>query len=104
MPVRPRSRFWPPIAPVPGTPWVADHGISPGLAPARPAARERDRNELVAVRAAFILADEPAVKAYTLHFEAQMRRGKVRRLLYAGYMHFARTAVILSGLDAREIQ
>jgi hypothetical protein len=64
----------------------------------------RQRNELVAVRAAFILADEPAVKAYTLHFEAQMRRGKVRRLLYAGYMHFARTAVILSGLDAREIQ
>ena len=64
----------------------------------------RQRNELVAVRAAFILADEPAVKAYTLHFEAQMRRGKVRRLLYAGYMHFARTAVILSGVDARDIQ
>jgi hypothetical protein len=64
----------------------------------------RQRNELVAVRAAVILADDPTVKAYAVHFEAQMRRGKVRRLLYASFVHFARAGASLSGLDAREIQ
>jgi hypothetical protein len=50
------------------------------------------------------LADEPAVEAYTLHFEAQMRRGKVWRLLSASWVHFAWPGAILFGLDAREIQ
>lgn len=64
----------------------------------------RQRNELVAVRADLILADEPAAEAYELHFEAQLRRGKVRRLLYASYAHFARAGAVLAGLDTREIQ
>ena len=64
----------------------------------------RQRNELVAVRAELILADKPTAKAYKLHFEAQLRRGKVRRLLYASYVHFARAGAISSGLNASEIQ
>jgi hypothetical protein len=63
----------------------------------------RQRSQLVAVRAEFILADEPAVQAYMLHFEAQLRRGKLRRLLSASYIHFARAAM-LSGLNATEWQ
>ena len=62
----------------------------------------RQRDELVAVRADLILADEPAVEAYMLHFEAQLRRGKVRKLLYASYVHFARAGAILFCLDANE--
>ncbi|MGD0928396.1 MAG: hypothetical protein ABR926_24750 [Streptosporangiaceae bacterium] len=64
----------------------------------------RQRNELVTAHADLILADEPAVEAYTLHFEAQMRRGKVWRLLSASWVHFAWPGAILFGLDAREIQ
>ena len=63
----------------------------------------RQRNELVAVRAESILADEATVKAYKLHFEAQMHRGKIRRMLYAFYLHFARGGGAQSGLSAREI-
>ena len=63
----------------------------------------RQRNELVAVRVDLILADEPAAEAYKLHFEAQLRRGKVRRLLYASYVCYVRASAVLAGLDAREI-
>jgi hypothetical protein len=63
----------------------------------------RQRDELVTGHADFILTDEPAVKTYTLHFEAQMRRGQARRLLCAGYLHFARAGTFLFGLDASEI-
>jgi len=64
----------------------------------------RQRDQLVAVRAEFILTDEPAVQAYMLHFERQLRRGKLRRLLYAGSMHFLRGSSTLADLDAREIR
>ena len=55
----------------------------------------RQRNELVAVRAALILADDPTVKAYAVRFEAQMRHGKVRRQLYASFVHFARAVWLI---------
>ncbi len=64
----------------------------------------RQRNQLVTAHADLILADEPAVEAYTLHFEAQLHRSKVRRLLYAGYIHFARASAIQFGLDASGLQ
>ena len=64
----------------------------------------RQRDELVAVRTDFILAEAAAVEAYRLHFEAQMRRGKIRGLLHASYVHFARFGAVLSGLDASRIQ
>lgn len=32
-----------------------------------------------------------------------MNRRKIRGLLYASYVHFARSGAILVGLDAREI-
>jgi len=81
--------------------WVDGIQISrkAGLAVTR-----RQRSELVAVRAEFILADEPTVRAYTLHFEAQLYRSKVRRLLYAGYIHFVRASAIQFGLDASGIE
>jgi hypothetical protein len=64
----------------------------------------RQRDQLVAVRTEFILADEPAVRAYMLHFESQLRRGKLRRLLYAGYLHFLKGSATLADLDARGIR
>jgi hypothetical protein len=64
----------------------------------------RQRNELVAVRADLILADEPAAEEYKLHFEGQLRRGKVRRFLYASYVLYARASAVLAGLDTREIR
>jgi hypothetical protein len=64
----------------------------------------RQRSELVAARAELILADETIVTAYMLHFEAQMHRGRIRRLLYSGYVYFARAGAILSGLYATEMQ
>jgi hypothetical protein len=41
----------------------------------------RRRDELVETRAALVLADELTVEAFTDYFEAQMNRGKVRKLL-----------------------
>jgi hypothetical protein len=63
----------------------------------------RQRNELVA-RADLILACELDVEAYTVHFETQMLRGKVRKLLVNCYVHFARAGVVvLHGFDHAEI-
>jgi hypothetical protein len=41
------------------------------------------RDELVEARADFILAGAPTAKAFAEHFEAQMHRGKMRKLLAA---------------------
>jgi hypothetical protein len=41
----------------------------------------RRRDELVETRAALVLADELTAEAFAEYFEAQMQRGKVRRLL-----------------------
>jgi hypothetical protein len=61
----------------------------------------KQRNDLVAVRAEIILTDEPAAAAYTLHFEDQLRRGRVRRRLYRCYARFVRGGMVMLGLDAK---
>jgi hypothetical protein len=55
----------------------------------------RQRNIAVEARADLILADKPSVEAYAAYFESQMHRGKVRRLLYASYLWFARAGTVL---------
>jgi hypothetical protein len=50
----------------------------------------RRRSEVVEARADLILSAEPSAEAYVAHFEAQMRRGRIRRLLHAGFLRFAR--------------
>jgi hypothetical protein len=54
-------------------------------------------------RADLILASDLGVHAYAVHFEAQMRRGRIRRLLYASYVFWARAGTILAGLDPQGI-
>jgi hypothetical protein len=49
----------------------------------------RQRNKLVEVRADLILADEATTEAYVMHFEAQMRRSRMRKLLYTSFLQFA---------------
>jgi hypothetical protein len=61
----------------------------------------KQRNDLVAVRAEIILTDEPAVTEYALHFEAQLRCGRVRRRLYRCYARFVRGGMVMLGLDAK---
>jgi hypothetical protein len=60
----------------------------------------RQRNRLVEVRADLILADEATVAAYAVHFETQMRRSKVRKLLSTSYLRFARNGVAMFNLTA----
>ncbi|HCU91866.1 MAG TPA: hypothetical protein DHU96_03665 [Actinobacteria bacterium] len=50
----------------------------------------RQRNIAVEARADLILTDEPSVDAYAAYFEAQMHRSKVRGLLRAVDLWFAR--------------
>jgi hypothetical protein len=52
---------------------------------------ERRRTQMVEEHADLILASEPGMHAYAVYFEAQMRRGKIRRLLYAGYLHWTQS-------------
>lgn len=56
--------------------------------------------ELIEARAELILADELSIKAYGRHFETQMRGGRIRRLLYASFLHFTRAGAGLAGLYA----
>jgi hypothetical protein len=44
--------------------------------------------QMVEEHANLILASEPTIHTWAVHFETQMRRGKIRRLLYAGYLHW----------------
>jgi hypothetical protein len=48
----------------------------------------RQGNITVEARADLVLADEPSAKAYAAYFEAQLRSGKIRRLLYTSYQWF----------------
>ena len=64
----------------------------------------RRRKELVAANAYLILASEASARAYVVHFEAQMRGGKVRRLLYASYMYIASACAFLVDLDPQAIR
>jgi hypothetical protein len=57
----------------------------------------RQRNKVVEARADLILGGELTAEAYVAHFETQMRRIKLRRLLYVSYVHFARGCVPLAG-------
>jgi hypothetical protein len=62
------------------------------------------RNLAVEARADLILADEPSVQAYAAYFETQLQRAKIRRLLYAVYLQFARVSAILSGPGYADIK
>lgn len=64
----------------------------------------RQRERLVQARADLILASEFTAEAYAAHFEAQLRGGKARRLLYTSYAHLARAGAALFGLDPAGIQ
>ena len=59
--------------------------------------------ELIEARADLILVDELSAKAYGLNFESQMRRGRIRRLLYASCLHLAHAGAGLPGFDAGAI-
>ena len=61
------------------------------------------RSRLVESRADLILAGESATEDYALHFDTQLRRGAVRRILSHAYLYFARSGAAQFGLDPREI-
>jgi hypothetical protein len=63
----------------------------------------RQRDRLVKERAEAILGSEPAVGAYAVHFDAQLRRRRLRVLLYRSYLRFSRAGAMAAGLDPREI-
>lgn len=63
----------------------------------------RRPTKLAEQRADLILASEASRHAYATHFETQMRRGTIRRLLYASYLHLARAGAIQAGVDTRRI-
>jgi hypothetical protein len=63
----------------------------------------RQRNKVVEARADLILGGELTAEAYVAHFETQMRRIKLRRLLYISYVHFARACAPLAGHDSSGI-
>lgn len=58
---------------------------------------------MVEARADRILPDELTARAYAAYFDAQMHRGKVRRLIYSSYVHFARASAVIFCLDASDI-
>jgi len=65
---------------------------------------DRRRKELVTANADLIWASELSAHAYLVHFEAQMRGGKVRRLLHASSMCIARACAFLADLDPQAIR
>ncbi len=54
------------------------------------------RSAMVEARTDLILSDEASAAAYALQFDAQMRRGTIRRLLCAGFVRFARAGAHLA--------
>jgi hypothetical protein len=59
----------------------------------------RQHDQLVRTSADLILGSEFSARAYAAHFETQMHGGKVRKWLYASYIHFARGGAMALGLD-----
>jgi hypothetical protein len=59
-------------------------------------------DKLVKERANRILDSELTARSYAIHFDIQLRRGRLRRLLYLGYLNFSRAGVIAAGLDPGE--
>ena len=55
----------------------------------------RQRNILVEVCADLILTDEVTAEAYAIHFDSQMHRSKVRKLLYTSFLQFASSGAML---------
>ena len=62
---------------------------------AQPAGNPRRKPRFPGPHADLILAGEATKEAYVMHFEAQMRRGKVRKLLYTSFLQFARSGAML---------
>jgi hypothetical protein len=58
--------------------------------------------KLVKERADRILDSALTARAYAIHFETQLRRGRIRRLLYIGYLQFSRAGALAAGLDPGE--
>jgi hypothetical protein len=75
----------------------------PILQGANQAVSDGRRIQLVEERADLILARALGAGAFAAYFEAQMRRGRIRRLLYASYMLWARSGMLLAGLDPRGV-
>ena len=71
-------------------------GAIPGIQDRAPGARSRPGDTLA--RALVY-----GIRAYAVHFESQMHRGIVRRILSNSYLYFARAGAILLGLDPAEI-
>jgi hypothetical protein len=63
----------------------------------------RQRNNVVEARADLILGGEFTIEEYAVHFETQMHRGIVRKILSNSYLYFARAGAILLGHDPAEI-
>jgi hypothetical protein len=63
----------------------------------------RQRNNLVEARTDLILGGEFTIEEYAVHFETQMHRGAVRKILYNSYLHLARAGAVLLGHDPTEI-
>jgi hypothetical protein len=83
--------------PLPGArQWRLRHHLGPQVGRREFVMIRRQRNKLVEVRADLILADE--IEAYATHFEAQMRRSKVRKLL-SSYLRFGRTGAVMPSFD-----
>ena len=57
----------------------------------------RQRDQLVEARADLILADKLTSEAYLVYFEAQIHRGKLRKLFDSSYAKFARSGIALFG-------
>jgi hypothetical protein len=61
------------------------------------------RDKLVQERADLILGGDATVQAYATHFEIQMRRGRIRKLLCSSYRHFSRAGAMVFGVDPGSI-
>lgn len=57
------------------------------------------RSKLVAAHADLILGGDFAIEEYAVHFETQMHRSMVRKVLDNSHLHFARAGALLFGLE-----
>jgi hypothetical protein len=63
----------------------------------------RQRNELVEARVDLILADGLTIEAYAIHFETQMHRSVLHKLLHACYLHFAQVGLTPFGVNQEDL-
>jgi ribosomal protein S27AE len=90
----------------PAASYPSPAGAGPGGQDAAEMAAEADAEPGARgpANADLILASELSAHAYAVHFEAQMRGGKVHRLLRASCMFIARACAFLAGLDPQAIR